>query len=141
MRTNSNYLKRLFVVVSLAFFPAIGYSQLTSVEATLYIDSAQIQFNDTISFPGTKFFAIVTPDDLSDLGKISAVVYYVIDGSVVCDEIVKTKEDLINENLIDGDSFTLELCQYMEGYDYHIVISPETLTGAFVEIWEADYPL
>lgn len=141
MRTNSNYLKRLFMVVSLAFFPAIGYSQLTSVEATIYVDSAQIHYNDTISFPGTKFYATVTPDDLDDLGKIYVVVYYVIDGSVVCDEIVKTREDLINEDLIDGDSFTLELCQYIEGYTYRLTFSPETLTGAFVEVLELYYPL
>lgn len=128
-------------MLSLVLFSTTGYSQLTSVEATIHVDTNQIQINDTLSVQGVTFFATVTPDDLDDLGKISVMLYYKIDGSVVCDEIVKTKEELINEGLIEGNSFRLELCQYIEGYEYHLVFSPETQTGAFVEILDVYYPL
>lgn len=132
------FLRSLFLFPFLCF-SSYSFGQLTHVQAELSIDSNLVA-NDSVTAYVKHLVATITPNDLADFGKISVVVYNTLDQSIVCDEIVKTKGELITQGLLNGSSFILRLCSYREGDEYEIVFSPETLSGAFVEINQVRYP-
>lgn|GEM_PF-2696324 len=139
-------LKRPNPITSLCFtalFLLSGpvFSQLTAVDATIYVDSAVVEVNDTLSMKEYKLLAAITPDDLSDLGTLSVVVYNADDYQQIYAEIVKTKSEMISENLISGDRIILELYFYHPDLRYQVSITPQTTLGAYASDLTLFFPL
>jgi hypothetical protein len=121
-------MKKALLISAFAFVNLFSYGQLDS-------SSMEINFLEEYTNPADSLILYdvavmtLTLDDVSDLGKLSVVVYDNSNDNLLL-ELVYTRQELIDAGFIQSTGVVLPLVNSESGQSYKIEVNPENIAGA-----------
>jgi len=112
------------------FFSSRASCQLDSVSVSASFGTVVV--SDSLTVPDMLTVTLHF-DDISDLGYLNVVVYDDASGSFII-ELVRTREELINEGLLLPDAVKWPLLPLFSDRTYRVEVSPRNLAGAYTRI-------
>jgi hypothetical protein len=128
----------LLLLCANCFYWSTSFGQLDTVTGSVALVSIDYQDVDTV-IPQDWIVLTLVPNDMSDLGFLSVVVYSQAGGNVLL-ELYKTKQQLIDENLIVDDTIVITLLFYDPYFTYRIDVYPQTNAESYTPNIELIYP-
>lgn len=130
--------RALCVLLSFCFYSQHSSAQLDSSFAEISFVPGEL-LPDSTAGPETAVLTLLF-DDISDLGELNVVTYIASSGTPVL-EYVKSRSELLSENLLLTDRVEWAFPELLPGTTYRIEVSPKNLAGAYTRICSVTFSL